>query len=72
MEYQKGQSILIEKGMNVYLPVYQLQRDAEYYPKPNLFIPERFGEEHGGVKAFKDKGVLLTFGDGPRACLGMK
>lgn len=62
----------IEKGMNVYIPLYQLQRDSEYYSKPNEFIPERFDPVHGGVKAFKDKGVFLTFGDGPRICLGMK
>lgn len=49
-----------------------MQRDAEYYPNPLEFIPERFDEEHGGVKAYRDKGVFLTFGDGPRFCLGMK
>lgn len=72
LEYLKGKSIVIEKGTNVYIPLYQFQRDAQYYPKPNEFIPERFDSEHGGVKAFKDKGVFLTFGDGPRMCLGMR
>lgn len=72
LEYRKGQTITIEKGINVYLPLYQFQRDPEFYPKPNEFIPERFDAEFGGVKAFKDKGVFLTFGDGPRFCLGMK
>lgn len=58
--------------MNVYIPLYQLQRDAEYYPQPNEFKPDRFGPEHGGIKAYKDKGVFLTFGDGPRICIGSK
>ena len=41
----------------------------EYYHDPKKFIPERFDVEHGGVKAFKDRGVLIPFGDGPRICL---
>lgn len=45
---------------------------TEYYPEPEHFVPERFDQEHGGVKAFKDKGVLLAFGDGPRICLGQR
>lgn len=72
LEYLKGKNVTIEKGTNVYLPLYQLQHDAEYFPKPDEFKPERFDPEHGGVKAFRDKGVFLTFGDGPRACMGMK
>jgi hypothetical protein len=38
----------------------------EYYPHPDSFEPERFDTEHGGVKEFKDKFVLLPFGLGPR------
>ena len=40
--------------------------------KSSKFIPERFNPEHGGLKAYKDKGVYLSFGDGPRICLGMR
>jgi cytochrome P450 len=36
------------------------------------FNPERFDPEFGGVKSFRDRCVLLPFGDGPRICLGMK
>lgn len=35
-------------------------------------MPERFNSENGGLKAFKDKGVYLAFGDGPRICIGMR
>lgn len=45
---------------------------TEYYPSPESFIPERFDPENGGVKAFKDRGVLIPFGDGPRICSGMR
>lgn len=44
----------------------------EYFPNPEAFNPERFDLEHGGVKAFKDRGVLIPFGDGPRICSGMR
>ena len=69
---ENGQKVKIEKGINIYIPTYQLQHDPEYYQNPEEFIPERFCKENGGMKAFKDKGVFLTFGDGPRICLGMK
>jgi cytochrome P450 family 28 len=45
---------------------------AEYFHDPEDFIPERFDPENGGVKVFKEKGVLIPFGDGPRICLGMR
>ena len=45
---------------------------SEYYPNPETFNPERFDQEYGGVKAFKDRRVLIPFGDGPRICSGMR
>jgi cytochrome P450 family 28 len=47
-------------------------RFSDYFHDPDEFIPERFDPDHGGVKAFKDRGVLIPFGDGPRICLGMR
>ena len=72
MEADDGHKVLIEKGMNVYIPINQFHYDPEYYPEPNTFSPERFDPENGGLKAYKDRGVFLAFGDGPRICLGMK
>ena len=68
----EGKTALVEKGINVYVPIHQLHYDPEYYPEPEKFNPERFDPENGGLKAFKDKGVFLPFGDGPRMCLGMR
>lgn len=68
----KDKKVLIEPGMIINIPIYSIQRDAEYYENPDDFYPERFDGENGGVKAFRDKGVLLPFGDGPRMCLGMR
>lgn len=68
----EGQKAPIEEGLNVFIPIHQLHYDPEYYPDPEEFKPERFDPENGGIKAFKDKGVYLPFGDGPRMCLGMR
>ena len=68
----EGQKASIEKGINVYIPLHQLHYDPEFYDEPETFKPERFDPENGGTKAFRDKGVFLPFGDGPRMCLGMK
>lgn len=64
--------LLIERGIVVNVPIYPIHRDPANYSNPDEFIPERFDAAHGGVKAFKDRGMFLAFGDGPRICLGMK
>jgi cytochrome P450 len=66
LELTKGKSILIERGTNVYIPLYQLQNDPEYFPKPKEFIPERCSQY------FSSDGIYLPFGSGTRQCLGMK
>lgn len=72
LEGLKGKKYKMKVGDGVMIPIYSIHRDPDYYADPENFIPERFDAEHGGVKAFKDKGVLLPFGDGPRMCLGMR
>ncbi|CAO1400873.1 unnamed protein product [Diamesa hyperborea] len=72
LEADDGQKVLIEKGLNVLVPINQFHFDPEYYTDPHTFYPERFDAENGGLKAFRDRGVYLVFGDGPRMCLGMK
>jgi cytochrome P450 len=67
-----GRKVEIETGMNVYVPIHQLHYDPDIYADPKSFSPERFSAERGGLKAFKDLGVFLPFGDGPRICLGMR
>lgn len=61
---------MIEKPLIVIVPVYSIHHDPEHYPNPNVFNPERFSEENGGLKQYKEKGVFLGWGDGPRICLG--
>lgn len=68
----EGKRLKVEKGTSVHVPMYSIHRDPEFYPEPERFDPDRFSEENGGVKKFKDAGMWLSFGDGPRQCLGMK
>ncbi|XP_059618985.1 probable cytochrome P450 28a5 isoform X1 [Phlebotomus argentipes] len=72
LKLSEGEYRTIEKGMEIFVPLYSIHRDPEYYYQPEDFIPERFDPENGGVKAFRDKGVLIPFGDGPRICLGQR
>lgn len=65
-----GTKQIIEKGVEVYIPVLGIQRDKKYFCEPNKFNPDRW---NGGN--FADTGRKLpnlTFGDGPRSCIGMR
>ena len=57
----------IPKGAVVQAPVWQIHRDPNIYPNPWKFDPERFSPE-----AKKDLHAMsfLSFGAGPRICLG--
>uniref|UniRef100_A0A1B0GGQ8 Cytochrome n=1 Tax=Lutzomyia longipalpis TaxID=7200 RepID=A0A1B0GGQ8_LUTLO len=61
---------IIPKGVSALISTYSLGRDPILYENPNDFYPERFDD--GAVKDYKDKGVFLPFGDGPRICIGMR
>ncbi|XP_059613484.1 probable cytochrome P450 28d1 [Phlebotomus argentipes] len=58
------------KGINAMMSSYSLGRDPIFYENPEDFNPERFDD--GAVKDYKDKGVFVPFGDGPRICIGMR
>jgi len=49
------------------IPIYALHHDTNYYPEPKTFDPERFNEEE---KAKRHHYVYLSFGEGPRLCIG--
>lgn len=57
----------IPKGLNVLIPVYQMQRDQKYWERPMEFIPERFTPEK--MKTYH-KFLYFPFGGGPRLCIG--
>lgn len=58
----------VNKGTPVFIPVYGIHHDPQYYPNPERFDPERFSDEN------KDdivQGSFIPFGVGPRNCIGM-
>jgi cytochrome P450 family 6 len=59
--------VTLPGGVGVYIPVYAIHHDPQYYPEPETFDPERFTEE--GVKS-RPQFTYLPFGEGPRVCLG--
>lgn len=63
-----NQSLVIEKGQKIIIPMYNIHNDPEYYPNPEVFDPERFSTEQ---KFKRLNGTFFPFGDGPRMCIGI-
>ena len=59
--------LIVEKGLQVMLPVRAIHHDPKYYPNPEEFDPERFSEEE---KRKRPPFSYLAFGEGPRLCIG--
>ncbi|CAD6208146.1 GSCOCT00010402001.2-RA-CDS [Cotesia congregata] len=64
-----GTNLTIPAKTEVWIPMLGIQRDPEYYPNPSVFNPEHFSEEQ--VKSRHDM-TFLSFGDGPRNCIGAR
>lgn len=58
-----GSDHIIEKGTVILIPNYAIMRDAEYYPNPNKFDPNRFDS---GETQRRNPLAWLPFGEGPR------
>ncbi|XP_069676324.1 cytochrome P450 9e2-like isoform X2 [Periplaneta americana] len=59
----------IKAGDGIWIPVYGLHRDPEYFPDPERFDPERFSDENKhNIKPF----TYFPFGSGPRICIGSR
>lgn len=58
-----GTDIVIEKGLDVIIPIHAIHFDPEYYPNPHKFDPDRFRSDE---KSIRDPITWLPFGNGPR------
>jgi cytochrome P450 family 9 len=58
----------IKEGQGIWVPVYGLQHDPNYFEEPGKFDPERFLGER--KKDSLNCGAYLPFGLGPRMCIG--
>lgn len=63
-----GQEVfLIEKGKTIWIPTDCIHHDPKYFPEPETFDPHRFSDEN---KHKIPSGSMLSFGIGPRSCIG--
>jgi cytochrome P450 family 9 len=68
LEYD-DRRVVIEKGINLMIPVRAIHHDPEFFPNPEKFDPERFSNENkGSIREF----TYLPFGVGPRNCIGSR
>jgi cytochrome P450 family 6 len=65
-----GSSFVIPKGMLIIIPASGFHRDGRYFPDPDNFNPDNnFSEQ---AKANRPSYSFLPFGQGPRACIGIR
>ncbi|EAT37908.2 AAEL010158-PA [Aedes aegypti] len=62
-------NITLRKGLNVVIPVHGIHHDAEYYPDPERFDPERFSAEESTKRL---PFTFMPFGEGPRNCIAAR
>lgn len=56
------------EGTQLIIPIRAVHYDANYFPNPDKFDPDRFSEEN---KHSIVPGSYMPFGIGPRSCIGI-
>ncbi|CAG2105202.1 unnamed protein product, partial [Medioppia subpectinata] len=69
-DYRLGNTgIFLHKGDVVEIPIHAIHHSEDYYPNPEMFIPDRFlPENRHKIIPY----TYLPFGSGPRNCIGMR
>nr|XP_031848703.1 cytochrome P450 9e2-like [Nomia melanderi] len=62
-----GKPHLVKKDEYLWIPIYPVQSDPQYFEEPTKFNPDRFLDD---PKKILNSGMFLTFGLGPRMCIG--
>nr|XP_033323896.1 cytochrome P450 9e2-like [Megalopta genalis] len=58
---------VVQKDEYIWIPIYGVQNDPQYFEEPTKFKPERFIDD---PKKILNSGMFLSFGLGPRMCIG--
>uniref|UniRef100_U5EKC8 Putative cytochrome n=1 Tax=Corethrella appendiculata TaxID=1370023 RepID=U5EKC8_9DIPT len=61
--------MFIPKGQIIVIPVHAIHRDANIYPDPEKFDPDRFDSE---IVQLRHKCSFIPFGNGPRNCIARR
>lgn len=60
--------LVIKKGTPILISLFGIHRDAEYFPDPMRYQPERFLEENMNY----NPAAYMPFGEGPRHCIAQR
>ncbi|XP_043518308.1 cytochrome P450 9e2-like [Frieseomelitta varia] len=58
---------VMQPNDSMWIPIYGIQHDPQYYPEPKKFNPDRFYDD---PKQMSNSPSFLSFGMGPRMCIG--
>ncbi|KAF5296484.1 hypothetical protein FQR65_LT01473 [Abscondita terminalis] len=56
----------LQKNDILFIPIFGIHRDSNFFPNPERFDPDRFSEEN---KSNLNSYAFIPFGSGPRACI---